>query len=128
MSLDLHDTRELLAELRFELSFLKDGGYGRSVRTPWQPSIPLRDSPICLNFSRPERPYPCSACHLMRFVPAAQQRDLLPCHNIALNERGETIASLEGHVSQQVLEEKLAAWLESVIRTLEDRETVASAE
>ena len=124
----LHNTHGLLEDLRFELAFLKDGGYGRPVRTPWQPVIPFRDSPICLNFSRPDRPYPCSACQLMRFVPAAEQCDLLPCHNIVLNDQGETIASLEGHVSQDVLEEKLAAWLESAIRVLEDRETVASAE
>jgi hypothetical protein len=35
---------------------------------------------------------------------------------------------LEGSVSQQAMEEKLAAWLEVVIRNLEDREMVASAE
>ena len=128
MALDPHNTRELLAELRFELAFLKDGGYGRSVRTPRQPQIPFRDSPICLNFSLADRPHPCRECQLMRFVPAAEQSDLLPCHNIVLNEHGETIASLEGRVSQQVLEEKLAAWLESAIRLLEDREAIASAE
>jgi hypothetical protein len=123
-----HDDRELLPLLKFELSFLRDGGYGRPVRTPWQPTIPFRDSPVCLNFSLPDRPYPCHVCHLMRFVPAECQGDLLPCHHIPLNDGGETIAKLEGAVSPQALEEKLAAWLEVVIRNLEDRETVASAE
>jgi hypothetical protein len=123
-----HDERELLPLLKFELAFMRDGGYGRPVRTPWQPTIPFRDSPVCLNFSRPERPYPCEQCQLMRFVPAGTQGGLLPCHHIPLNECGETIANLEGSVSQQAMEEKLAAWLEVVIRNLEDREMVASAE
>src|SRR5437588_6446959 len=120
-----HDVRELLPLLRFELAFLRDGGYGRSVRTPWQPTIPFRESPICLNFSRPERPYPCNQCQLMRFVPAERQGDLLPCHHIVLGERGETIATLEGTVTQQVLEEKLTEWLESLVHNLEDREVAA---
>jgi hypothetical protein len=28
------EKRELLEKLRFELAFVEDGGYGRSVRTP----------------------------------------------------------------------------------------------
>src|ERR1051325_9527203 len=65
----LHDDRDLLALLKFELAFIEDGGYGRLVKTPWRPTIPFRDSPTCLNFSRSDRPHPCRACSLMQYVP-----------------------------------------------------------
>ena len=32
--------RELLDKLKFELAFIEDGGYGRSVRTPQKPTSP----------------------------------------------------------------------------------------
>ena len=123
-----HDQRELLPLLKAELAFMRAGGYSRDLGLPWQSLIPLRDSRICLNYDRPNRPHSCSRCHLTRFVPSEFQGDLLPCHHIALNERGETIAALEGAVRRQVMEQKLAVWLEQTIRNLEDREAVASAE
>ena len=32
------DKRDILEVLKFELNFLEQGGYGRSVRTPWKPT------------------------------------------------------------------------------------------
>ena len=36
------DLRETLEQLKLERSILKDGGYGRSVRTPWKPTSLFR--------------------------------------------------------------------------------------
>src|SRR5437016_6134449 len=103
----LHDDRDLLMLLRFELAFIEDGGYGRLVKSPWRPTIPFRDSPTCLNFSRPDRPHPCSACRLMEFVPVASQSDPFPCHHIALNDHGETIDSLYDESARPAIEQKM---------------------
>ena len=45
------DKRDVLEVLKFELSFLEQGGYGRSVRTPWKATSVFQDSPSCLNFN-----------------------------------------------------------------------------
>ena len=39
------DKRDILEVLKFELSFLEQGGYGRSVRTPWKATSVFQDSP-----------------------------------------------------------------------------------
>jgi len=65
------DKRDVLEVLRFELSFLEQGGYGRSVRTPWKATSAFQDSPSCLNFHDPARPHPCNECLLTDFVPPA---------------------------------------------------------
>jgi hypothetical protein len=41
------DERDLLDVLKFELSFLEKGGYGRSPREAWRPVYIFEDSPTC---------------------------------------------------------------------------------
>ena len=67
------EKRELLAKLRFELAFIEEGGYGRSVRTPHQPTSPFQDSLTCLNFGDPLRTHPCGECVLMQYVPESRR-------------------------------------------------------
>src|SRR5437763_1786420 len=117
------DKRDILEVLKAELAFLEQGGYGRSVRTPWKPTIPFRDSPICLNFNDANRPYPCSACALMRFVPLSQRSEALPCHHIPLDAQGQTVDSLMRWDSQEETEEALASWLRRTIGRLEYQNT-----
>ena len=38
------DDRDILELLKQELSFIEEGGYGRSVRTPWLPKSVFQDS------------------------------------------------------------------------------------
>ncbi|PYX25875.1 MAG: hypothetical protein DMG82_03635 [Acidobacteria bacterium] len=58
------DKRDVLEVLKFELSFLEQGGYGRSVRTPWKATSVFQDSPSCLNFNDSARPHACNECLL----------------------------------------------------------------
>jgi hypothetical protein len=44
------DDRDILELLKSELSFIEEGGYGRSVRTPWLPKSIFQDSLSCLNY------------------------------------------------------------------------------
>jgi len=48
--------------LKFELAFVEDGGYGRSVRTPRKPTSPFQDSLTRLNFGDSSRRHPCAEC------------------------------------------------------------------
>lgn len=113
------DKRDILEVLKFELDFLEQGGYGRSVRTPWKATSVFQDSPSCLNFNDPARPHPCSECLLTDFVPGDARDENIPCHFIPLNQQGETVDSLERQADQLELEETLKNWLRSTIARLE---------
>ena len=113
------DDPDLLELLKAELSFLEQGGYGRSVRTPWRPTLAFRDSPTCLNFSDPARPHPCSECQLMPLVPQDQHGGDMPCHHIPLDAEGRTVENFERWGTQAELEGAMAAWLRRTIARLE---------
>jgi hypothetical protein len=115
------DERDTLEVLKAELDFIEKGGYGRSVKTPWQPTSIFQDSTSCLNYTDPNRPHPCVECLLMDFVPPEHLADIAPCHHIPLNDRGETIDDLEWKEDQRETEEDLKAWLRSTIDKIERR-------
>ena len=113
------DKRDRLEVLKFELSFLEQGGYGRSVRTPWKPTAIFQDSPSCLNFNTVDRPHPCAECLLTDFVPKDAQGEDVPCHHIPLNARGETVHTMERQRTQLEMEEELKKWLRAAIAKIE---------
>lgn len=114
-----HDNRDALEVLKAELDFIEKGGYGRSVKTPWQPTSIFQDSPSCLNFAQPERLHPCEECLLIDFVPAEARQEDVPCHHIPMTARGETIDELEWNENQANLEETMKNWLRGAITKLE---------
>jgi len=113
------DKRDILEVLKFELNFLEQGGYGRSVRTPWKPTSVFLDSPSCINFNDPARPNPCNECLLTDFVPEKCQEEDIPCHHIPLNNQGETVYTMERQREQVELEEAVKGWLRSTIQRIE---------
>ena len=115
------DNRDILELLKEELAFVEQGGYGRSVRTPWLPKSAFQDSLTCINYADPNRTHPCSECHLIDFVDRGHLSDEIPCHYIPLNEAGETIADLEAKGNQATLEASLKAWMRAKIKQIEDR-------
>ena len=122
------DDRDILEILKFELDFLEQGGYGRSVRTPWKATSAFQDSLTCINFGDPSRSRPCNDCLLMEFVPAERRSENVPCHHIALDESGETVDTLEAQENQAELEERVKNWLRAAIRRIEtERATIGSA-
>ena len=118
------DKRDLLEVLKFELSFLEQGGYGRSVRTPWKPTSIFQDSVSCLNFNDAERPHPCNECILYDLVPQQFHEEGVPCHFIPLNPQGETVDSMERQYNQLELEEAVKSWLRTTIKKLEEEQAV----
>lgn len=120
------DKRDVLEVLKFELAFLEQGGYGRSVRTPWKPTSIFQDSPACLNFNdSSERPHPCNECLLTDFVPEKARAEAVPCHHIPVGPKGETIDQLHGNQIQT--EEALREWLRAAIARLEREREAKSA-
>ena len=113
------DNRDILEVLREELSFVEEGGYGRSVRTPWKPKSVFQDSLTCLNYTYLEKVHPCSQCHLIEFVPEERRAEEVPCHFIPLTNSGQTIDSIAPE-DQQRLEAELKVWLRSKITAIEN--------
>ena len=113
------DDRDVLEVLRSELQFIEQGGYGRSVRTPWQPTSVFLDSLSCINYGDPNRTLPCDQCLLASMVPAESRSETIPCHHIPLNDCGETIAKLEDSGDQAKLVEAIKGWLRATIERIE---------
>ncbi|HXZ78579.1 MAG TPA: hypothetical protein VEG30_01535 [Terriglobales bacterium] len=111
--------QELLDKLKFELAFLEQGGYGRSVRTPWKPTSIFQDSVTCLNYGEPDRPHSCSECMLIDFVPEQFRNETVPCHHIPLDAKGNTVETLDQGYNQARLEDAVVQWLRQVIARLE---------
>ena len=120
MAQDQRDTLELLQE---ELNFIEQGGYGRSVRTPWLPKSIFQDSLSCLNYGYPYRAHPCSECRLLDFVAPEHRTDTVPCHYIPLDEAGQTVEDLEAEDNEAKLERLVRDWLRSRIQELEESQS-----
>lgn len=114
-----NDERDLLEVLKFELSFLEKGGYGRSPREPWRAQLIFEDSPTCMNYDRKVDPAPCRECLLMQFVPRQFSEERVPCRHIPLNEGGETLDTLYRSGDQIEIEQEMKKWLMATIRQLE---------
>jgi len=115
------DLKDIINQLKLERDILKDGGYGRSVRTPWREEILFRDSVTCLNFGEEVEKHPCSECLLWDWVPEDHRYERIPCHFIPLNEQGKSIAELEAAGKRDEAEQALLAWLDSTIQKLEEK-------
>ncbi len=115
------DLKEIIEQLKLERDVLKDGGYGRSVRTPWKGTRLFRDSVTCLNFGEEEKVHPCDECLLWEWVPEGHRQEEIPCHFIPLNEKGETIQTLEAADDRDRAEEMLLVWLDLTIQRLEEQ-------
>jgi hypothetical protein len=117
------DERDILELLKQELSFIEEGGYGRSVRTPWLPKSVFQDSLSCMNYGYPYRAHPCSECHLLDFVRPEECSQPVPCHFIPLNEAGNTIEELEMKGDEIRTQNTVRSWLKGKINQLEAQRT-----
>ena len=119
------DTKEMIEKLKFEIEMIEKGRYFPSVREPRQNPEIFRDTITCLNVRLEQKKYPCSSCFLSEFVPA-EFRDSAGtiCHKIPLNEKGDTIESLEADDDPYKLQEAVLGWLKNTVRTLEQKTLV----
>ena len=113
------DERDILELLKNELVFIEQGGYGRSVRTPWLPKSVFQDSLSCLNYGYPYRAHPCAECRLLDFVGPQDQSQPVPCHFIPLNEDGKTLEELELEGNESKTVNAVKTWLQKTISQIE---------
>src|SRR5438309_11197914 len=111
-----HEGRDILDVLRFELSFLEDGGYGRSPNAAWRAPAISEDSPICPNFLDPKHSHACASCQLAKFVPEGRMKEDVPCRFIPLTPAGQTVDDFYRTGNQKEMEEALASWLREQIK------------
>ena len=114
------DGRDILELLKDELDFIEKGGYGRSVRTPWQSKSTFQDSLTCINYAYPYRAHPCNECHLLEFVSPEHRTETVPCHFIPLNTDGKTIEDLQLRDNEAKLEREVTTWLRARIKEIEE--------
>ena len=112
------DDRHLVDVLQAELRFIEQGGYSRSIRTPWLPTSVFQDSSTCLNLGDADRSRPCSECLLIDLVPRERRSEEVPCHHIPLTPEGETVHYLERCETQDVMEGRVKEWLVGMIKQL----------
>ena len=113
------DDRDVLELLKTELDFIEQGGYGRSVRTPWLPKSVFQDSTSCLNYGYPYRAHPCTECSLLDFVQPEARSQPMPCHHIHLNAAGDTIEEMEAKGNESKMENLVKKWLRTQISEIE---------
>jgi hypothetical protein len=118
------DNRDILEVLRFELSFLQDGGYGRSPQAAWRAPAVFEDSPICPNFCDPQRPHPCETCLLEQFVPEGRRTEAIPCRFIQLTE-SQSVDDFCRTGTQADMEEALTVWLRAQIEKIEQERGIS---
>lgn len=117
--------KEVLEQLKFEITMIEKGGYQPSVREPrHQPEV-FRESITCLNVGLEEKAEPCASCFLAEFAPPQVRfttGDI--CHQIPLNEKGDTVESLKAEGNAEKLHAAVLGWLKKTVAQLE-REVAA---
>lgn len=111
--------KELIDWLKLEIQVIEKGGYQPSVREPRREIRIFRDSVSCPNMGLEIKLEPCAHCWLMEFVPPDKRNENDPCQHIPLNERGETVASLEAMGRHEEAQDALLAWLRRAVALLE---------
>ncbi len=113
------DKKEMIEKLKLEIKVIEKGGYNPSVREPRKEPRIFRDSVSCLNLGLEEKRDPCVQCFLIEFVPPEHRNAEEPCHYIPLNDRGDTVVSLEAEGDRERLQAELLGWLRFTITRLE---------
>lgn len=119
------DRADLIRLLEAELDVIEGGGYGRSVHDePWKERPMFKNSIACIqHWNVPDHEPECHQdCVLMNFVPDSAKNEAMPCHFIPLNERGDTVHSLEAAGRRDKLEAVVADWLRKTIERLKSEQ------
>ncbi len=105
--------------LRLEEVAVAACGFPPSPSAPHQHLKPFRDSITCLYFLQENPQGQCEQCWLASFVPAEYDPRALPCHQIPLNQQGETVLSLEARGDPERLKTEVLGWIRGEIAKLE---------
>jgi hypothetical protein len=119
-----HTRQELLDMLKLEEAAVAARGFPPSPDAPHRHLQPFRDSITCLNFEHEGAQEPCEQCWLANYVPSGHDPNVMLCHQIPLNEKGETVHSLEtGGDDPHRLRQEVLGWIRGEIARLEAEST-----
>jgi hypothetical protein len=114
------DKKEIIAQLKFEIEMIERGGYHPSVREPRHEPEIFRESVTCLNVGLEEKEQPCASCFLSEFAPPQVRYSTGDiCHQIPLNEKGDTVESLKAEGDPYKLQATVLSWLKKTVAKLE---------
>jgi hypothetical protein len=115
---------ELIRLLEAELDLIEGGGYARPAGQPGQEPPLFYHGIACINhWLVPGHEPEChDDCVLLFAVPTEHQNKDLPCHFIPLNEKGDTVHSLERRGDREQLEDAVKNWLRATIARLRNEE------
>lgn len=116
------DKKEMIEKLKLELEILDKGGYEPSAYKPYRMPRVFRDSVSCPNLGLELKIEPCTHCFLMEFVPQEHRAKENACHYIPLNQRGDTVASLDRPGNENAVQATLRAWLQETIAQLSEEQ------
>jgi hypothetical protein len=120
------DKIEMIQQLKFEVEMIEKGGYHPSVREARREPEIFRDSITCLNVGLEEKEHACSSCFLSEFAPAEMRNSTGDiCHQIPLNERGDTVESLKTEGDPEKLQAAVLGWLKKTVAKLEQEVAVS---
>lgn len=119
MAANQNGRRQLLQAAKRESRFFDARGYGHPFRSEWRPTLLLRDSPVCINFSSTGQLHACVQCPFFSLVPVASRGALIPCHDIPLDATAVTISDLYRKSTQEMLDQRYREWLGNLIQKLE---------
>ena len=114
------DRKQMIEQLKFEIQMIERGGYYPSVRDPRHEPEIFRESVTCLNVGLEEKEHACANCFLSEFAPRElrnSKEDL--CHKIPLNEKGDTVDSLEAEGNRDKVRDAVLGWLKNTVARLE---------
>jgi hypothetical protein len=113
---------DMIRLLEAELELIEGGGYGLPAGQPSAERPMFYHSLVCINhWQVPDHDSECHEnCVLLDAVPEPHRTEKLPCHFIPLNQRGDTVQSLEASGDREVMQEKVKQWLRETIQKLKD--------
>jgi hypothetical protein len=120
-------SKNLLAVLKAELTFIENGNYRSPQEAAWRPQFIFQDSPTCLNYQNPGKREACTSCALIEFVPNAYRQEQFPCRRIPLDESGQTLDFLYRTGTEEETHQMVADWLRNIISRLERESFSAQA-
>ncbi len=115
------ETRAIIDALKLEIGMIRDGRYNPPAGHSRPVPRLLRDSVSCPNvtLSDERRQVSCEQCMFHRFLPSDHPHHDLACHDIPLNARGETLATLETQGDAERTQVALLSWLYKTVAHLE---------
>jgi hypothetical protein len=113
---------ELIRLLEAELDLIESGGYESPAGHP-ELKRPLFDRSVsmaCINhWEVPGHEKDCHEdCVLLDSVPLANRGEKMPCHHIPLNDKGDTVNTLEAKAGRERTQEEVKRWLRRKIAQL----------